>query len=70
VLNSDSVAAVETYAHDAQPINADDTWKENFVAGELPAGEYRLTMLSNGSIYEQKITIEVGKLTLVQFVVK
>jgi hypothetical protein len=70
VLESIPVAAVETYAHDAQPINPDEVWQENFAIGDLPAGEYRLTLLANGAIYEQRITIEAGRLTLVEFLVK
>lgn len=70
VLAPFSVASAETYAIAPQPVNADDVFKENFVVGELPAGDYRLTLLSNGKLYEQMIKIEAGKLTLVKFVVK
>jgi hypothetical protein len=71
VLEPASVAAVDTYVtNEAQPINSDDTWQENFAIGELPAGGYRLTLLYNGGLYEQVIKIEAGRLTLVKFVVK
>lgn len=71
VLNPLSVAAVDTYiTNEAQPVNSDDTWQENFAIGELPAGDYRLTLLYNGGLYEKVIKIEAGKLTLVKFVVK
>jgi murein DD-endopeptidase MepM/ murein hydrolase activator NlpD len=70
VLDPLPAGAVEAYAHDAQRINADDTWQENFTLGELPAGEYRLTMVANGILYEQKVTLEAGRLTLVEFLVK
>ena len=70
VLDPLPAGAVETYAHDAQRINADDTWQENFTLGEVPAGEYRLTLLENGALYEQQVTIEAGRLTLVEFLVR
>jgi len=70
VLNPVSVAAVQTYDSGSQPINADDVFQENFVIGDLPVADYRLSLLSNGGLYEQMIKIESGKLTLVKFVVK
>jgi murein DD-endopeptidase MepM/ murein hydrolase activator NlpD len=70
VLNSVPVAYVQTYDNGPQPINADDVYKENFAIGELPAGDYRLSLLANGGLYEQMIKIEAGKLTLVKFVIK
>lgn len=70
VLNPFSVAAVETYATAAQPINPDDIYQENFAIGDLPAGEYRLSLMNNGALYEQVIKIEAGRLTLVRLVVR
>ena len=70
VLNSLSVAAAETYAIQTHPINSDDVYQENFAVGELPAGDYRLSLLYYGRLYEQVIKIEAGKLTLVKLVVK
>jgi murein DD-endopeptidase MepM/ murein hydrolase activator NlpD len=70
VLNPAPVAAVQTYDNGSPPINADDVYKENFAIGELPAGDYRLSLLANGGLYEQMIKIEAGKLTLVKFVIK
>jgi murein DD-endopeptidase MepM/ murein hydrolase activator NlpD len=70
VPNSVPAAYVQTYDNGSQPINADDIYKENFVIGELPAGDYRLSLLANGGLYEQMIKIEAGKLTLVKFIVK
>jgi murein DD-endopeptidase MepM/ murein hydrolase activator NlpD len=68
---SNSFASAETYyVQEAQPINADDIFHENFVVGELPSGDYRLTMLYNGVWYDQMVKIEEGKLTLVKLVVK
>ncbi len=39
---------------------------ENFAIGDLAAGEYRLTFLYNGSVYERFVIIETGKLTRVE----
>lgn len=70
VLDPLSVAAPETYAtKELQPVRADDVWSEGFTAGELPAGDYRLTLVYNGTIYEQMVKIEPGRLTLVRMVV-
>jgi murein DD-endopeptidase MepM/ murein hydrolase activator NlpD len=71
VLNPLPVTALETYVtKEAQPVNPDDVWQENFAAGELPAGDYRLTMHYHGTIHEQVVTIEPGRLTFVRFVLK
>jgi hypothetical protein len=70
VLDADSVATAEAYTYDAQPVNGDDIWHENFAFGGLPAGDYRLTLLVEGSMYEQLIKIEPGRLTLVRFFLK
>jgi murein DD-endopeptidase MepM/ murein hydrolase activator NlpD len=63
-----SVGSASTYPHET--INSDDVWKETFVLGEIPAGEYRLSLVHNGVVYEQIVKIEPGKLTLVKFIVK
>jgi murein DD-endopeptidase MepM/ murein hydrolase activator NlpD len=69
VLNPLPVTSLETYAtKETQPVNGDDAWQENFAAGELPAGDYRLTLVYNGAIHEQVVKIVPGKLTFVSFV--
>jgi murein DD-endopeptidase MepM/ murein hydrolase activator NlpD len=71
VLNPLSVAAVPAYiTNEAQPVQADDSLHESFAIGELPAGEYRLTLIYNGTIYEQVVKIEPARLTFVKFFVK
>lgn len=59
---------LETYAHET--LNGDDVWHENFSAGDLPAGDYRLSLIYDGTLYAQRLPIEAGKLTLVTFNVK
>ncbi len=70
VLDPLSVASAETYAVQTHPINSDNVLQENFAVGELPTGDYRLSLLYNGSLYEQMVKIEAGRLTLVKLVVK
>jgi murein DD-endopeptidase MepM/ murein hydrolase activator NlpD len=71
VLNTLSVGTAETYVtNEAQPVRGDDDFEESFVVGELPAGDYRLTLIYNDKIYEQVIKIEPGRLTFVKFFVK
>jgi murein DD-endopeptidase MepM/ murein hydrolase activator NlpD len=70
VLAPLSVAAPETYVtKELQPVKSDDVWREGFCVGELPAGDYRLTLVYNDTVYEEMIKIEPGRLTLVRFVV-
>jgi len=61
----DPIYQIETYAPAA--LNSDDIFHETFAAGELSAGEYRLTLIYNGVVYEQQVQIEPGFLTLVLF---
>lgn len=65
-LNPVSVGQARTYAHEY--LNSDPTWRETFAFGEIPAGEYRVSLVMYGRVYEQIVTIEAGKLTLVRFV--
>ncbi len=71
VLNVFSVGSAESYViNGAQPVNPDDYFQEKFLVGELPAGEYRLTLIYNDKIYEQVVKIEPARLTFVKFFVK
>ena len=65
------VTAMQTYAlQETQPVHGDDAWHENFDAGELPAGDYRLTLYYKATIHELLAKIEPGRLTFVRFVIK
>ncbi|MCS6992456.1 MAG: M23 family metallopeptidase [Anaerolineales bacterium] len=68
ILNPLSVGAASTYA--PGNVNSDDNLQETFVLGEMPAGEYRLSLVHYGILYEQVVTIEAGRLTFVNFFVK
>ncbi len=71
VLNPLSVTSLETYVtRELDPVNSDDVWSENFAAGELPAGYYRLSIVYGGGIREQTIQVVPGKLTFVRFILK
>ena len=71
VLNPLSVTSLETYVtRELDPVNGDDVWSENFAAGELPAGDYRLSIVYSGGIREQTIQIVPDKLTFVRFILK
>jgi murein DD-endopeptidase MepM/ murein hydrolase activator NlpD len=59
------VYPIETYPRES--LNGDDLLQENFAAGDRPAGQYRLSLIYNGSFYEQQVQVEPGKLTFVIF---
>jgi hypothetical protein len=44
--------------------------EENAAIGDLPAGRYRVTLISNGHFYERWVEVESGKLTQVVIVVE
>lgn len=67
-LNPLSVGWAAVYAPTG--VNGDDTLQETFALGELPAGEYRLSLVHYGVLYEQVVKIEAGRLTFVNFWVK
>ncbi|MBI4732027.1 MAG: hypothetical protein HY781_07875, partial [Chloroflexi bacterium] len=43
---------------------------ENVVLGNLPAGQFRITYLWEGVLYERWVEIQPGKLTRAEFIVK
>ena len=49
------------------PISSDDPFGENIALEDLTAGEYRLTFVMLGKLYERFVQVEAGKLTLVYF---
>ncbi len=63
-----SVGSAATYAPTG--VNGDDALQETFALGEIPAGEYRLSLVHYGMVYEQVVKIEAGRLTFVNFLVK
>ncbi len=59
---------VETYAVEKQmPVRGDDLWDENFTLGDIPAGNYRLSLVWGGKLYDRWVIVMPGELTLVFF---
>jgi murein DD-endopeptidase MepM/ murein hydrolase activator NlpD len=58
-----SLYPIETYPRES--LKADDLLQENFVTGDQPAGEYRISLIYDNKLYEQTLQIQPGKLTLV-----
>jgi murein DD-endopeptidase MepM/ murein hydrolase activator NlpD len=44
----------------AQAINPDDVWNENFVVGDLPAGDYRVELYTAGETFRRMVRVEPG----------
>jgi len=61
---------IETYAPEEQPVGADDIWLENFALSDLHAGQYRITFVYMGVLYERWVEVEEEQVTLVTFAVK
>jgi len=61
---------VETYAPEETPVQSDDKWHENFVLGDLRAGQYRISLIWNSVLYERSIDVQSGKVTVVSFILK
>jgi len=68
VLNPLSVGQAQTYVRER--LNSDVILRENFALGDLPAGDYRVSLVANGAVYEKIITILPGAVAWVEFVVK
>ena len=58
---------LSTYA--AEHLRGRPPWRENFAAGDLPAGDYQLSFWLDG-MQQLEFTIEPGKLTVVTIVVE
>lgn len=42
-------------------INPDDVWQENFVVGDLPAGEYRVVITTAGETFRRSVFVRPGQ---------
>jgi murein DD-endopeptidase MepM/ murein hydrolase activator NlpD len=60
-----------TYVNPRRPdretwnVNSDDGWRETFVIGDVPAGEYTIAMSANGIRFTQQIVVRPGTTTFV-----
>jgi murein DD-endopeptidase MepM/ murein hydrolase activator NlpD len=61
---------VETYAPEEHPVRGDDAWQENFALGDLPAGQYRISLIWKNVLFERWVEVQPGKVTLVTFIIK
>ncbi len=44
-------------------VNPDPAWQENFALGDVPAGDYTISVTLNGRRYAQDITVRAGRPT-------
>jgi murein DD-endopeptidase MepM/ murein hydrolase activator NlpD len=65
-FNPASVGSALTYPRET--LNSDENLRETFAVGELPAGEYRVSFVHQGVLYEEVVTIAPGGLAFVEFV--
>jgi murein DD-endopeptidase MepM/ murein hydrolase activator NlpD len=66
-----SIAQPEAYDFKEKiPVVSDEVYGENFALGDLVEGDYRLSFVLLGKLYERLIKIESGKLTLVEISIK
>jgi hypothetical protein len=57
----------EAYTYGDNRVNADPAWHENFVLGDLPAGQYE-AIVNNGSgrsLFRETINIAAGQTTFI-----
>ena len=47
--------------------NFDEEWGENFLAADTPVGQYRVSFMLNGRLYEKVVDVEDGRTTFVEF---
>lgn len=50
-------------------VNPDDGWIENWVLGDVPAGDYLVAVRVNGEVYKQVVTVSDGQASYVVLVV-
>ncbi|MCC7208136.1 MAG: hypothetical protein IT323_12580, partial [Anaerolineae bacterium] len=45
----------------------DDVWRENFVIGDVPAGDYTVAVSIDGERYTQRVTVHAATTSFVDF---
>jgi murein DD-endopeptidase MepM/ murein hydrolase activator NlpD len=50
-----------TYSYAAGPINPDDEWNENFLLGDIPAGEWRIAARVGEQTLVRNVTVRPGE---------
>jgi murein DD-endopeptidase MepM/ murein hydrolase activator NlpD len=65
------VDTTTTYVNPRRPdketwnVNGDEVWRETFVIGDVPAGEYTVSMKANGLRFQQRVVVRPGTTTFV-----
>lgn len=72
--NGRTVDQSSTYVHPHyQPnqarwnVNSDDEWHENFVLGDVPAGDYQVVVLVNNVEFTRTVTVHAGTTSFIDF---
>ena len=62
--------SLDVFTYGGEEVNADPVWRENFVAGDLLAGEYEIAVLDeNDAIaYRESVQVEAYRTTFVEIV--
>ncbi|NLE75740.1 MAG: peptidoglycan DD-metalloendopeptidase family protein [Chloroflexi bacterium] len=53
----------ETWTYPMDKVNGDDAWPENFVFGDVPAGDYVVKVRVQGEWFFPQVQVEAGKTT-------
>jgi hypothetical protein len=51
----------EATTYPPSDVNADDEWRENFVLGDVPAGDYVVKTYVNGHLHTEEFTVRAGE---------
>jgi murein DD-endopeptidase MepM/ murein hydrolase activator NlpD len=54
---------VETYALEEHPVKGNDYYDENFTLGDIPSGNYRISLMWEGKLYERWVFVNTGCIT-------
>ncbi len=62
--------SLDVFTYGGEDVNADPVWRENFVAGDLLAGEYEIVVLDENDAltYRESVQVEAYRTTLVEIV--
>lgn len=64
-----SLPAVYLQTYAGSRLHGDDAWDENFAAGDIQPGSYRLAFTYGGKFYTGEAPVQAGKLTMINFTV-
>lgn len=56
-----------TKKQDTWDVVPDDTWRENFVFGDVPVGEYEVVVITPGKSYSQTVSVRPATTSFVDF---